>query len=315
MELNDVLLRAAVQAPSMHNTQPWLFRLRDMGIEVYRDRCRELPAEDPDDRAVLISHGAVCFNVRVAAAHAGFAVAVQVFPDAAQPTLVARLELGPAESEALVPLAALYSSIPLRRTNRMPYSDVTLPEPVREELRRAAEAEGAVLEWVRDRSRVKWLLRLASDAELEDAYDPRRISERSRWIGGEREAEGVPSESLSLRPSEPGAPVRDFRTGDLETRETGEYELDPVVAVLATRADLPADRIQAGMALQRVWLTATVHGVAVSPLTGAIEHRSLRWLIRDPLAGWSEPQSILRFGYGPAVGPTPRRPLADFLID
>ena len=41
------LLRAAaagVRAPSMHNTQPWLFRLRDGAIDVVADRSRQLAA-------------------------------------------------------------------------------------------------------------------------------------------------------------------------------------------------------------------------------------------------------------------------------
>ncbi|GAB3430799.1 Acg family FMN-binding oxidoreductase [Flindersiella endophytica] len=314
-ELEATLLRAAISAPSMHNTQPWLFHVQGSEVEVYRDLSRELPIEDPEGRAVLISHGAVCLNLRVAAAYAGYGVSVRTFPDSTLPTLVARLSLEQALTEDTAALAALYPSIPLRRTNRMPYADVRLAEQVRADLRAAARSEGAELEWVRDRSRVKWLLRLASDAELEDAYDPLRISERSRWIGGERDIEGIPSESLPLRPSEPGAPVRDFLTGAGEHQDIGEYEHDPAIAVLTTRADGPDDRIQAGMALQRIWLTATTLGVAVSPLTGALEHRSLRWLIRDPVAGWSEPQSILRFGYGPAVKPTPRRPISDFLLD
>lgn len=311
-ELQAMLLRAAVYAPSMHNTQPWLFRFSGSVIEVYRDLARELPIEDPDDRAALISHGAVCMNLRVAAAHAGYGLSIQMFPEGAQ--LVARLWLVPSKGEEAARLSGLYASVPLRRTNRMPYADVKLAEQVREDLRAAAAAEGASLEWVVDRSRVRWLLRLAADSELEDAYDPLRIVERSRWIGGERGSDGIPSESLAPHSTEPGAPVRHFLTGESDTHGVAEYERDPSIAVISTRTDRPADRIMAGMALQRVWLTATAQGVAVSPLTGALEHRSLRWLIRDPLTGWSEPQSILRFGYGPSVEATPRRPLADFVL-
>lgn len=314
-ELHAMLLHAAVRAPSMHNTQPWLFRPYDRTIEVYRDPTRELPLEDPDGRATLMSHGAVCLNLRVAAAHAGHDASVRLFPDRSRPTLVARVTLRPASQRDLEPLAALYPSIRLRRSNRMPYADVAMPEEVREALAQAAELEGAALEWVRDRSRVTWLLRLASDAQVEDAFDPARVAERLPWIGGERDAEGIPSEALAPHPHEPsGVPVRDFLTGESHPQAVAAYERDPSLAVLVTRTDEPIDRVAAGMALERVWLTATKHGLAVSLHTGAVEHSSLRWLIRDPRAGWSEPQAVLRIGYGPAVRATPRRPLTDFLL-
>jgi nitroreductase len=32
-----LLLRYAILAPSGHNTQPWLFRMRDQAVELYAD--------------------------------------------------------------------------------------------------------------------------------------------------------------------------------------------------------------------------------------------------------------------------------------
>jgi hypothetical protein len=58
-----------------------------------------------------------------------------------------------------------------------------------------------------------------------------------------------------------------------------------------------------------------VHKIAVSLLNQPIEHKDLRWLVRDPLTGWSEPQTILRLGYGPAAPATPRRPVRDFMLE
>ena len=55
------LLNYAVLAPSGHNTQPWLFRLRDDKVELYADRTRGLAVVDPEDRALVISCGR-CFS-------------------------------------------------------------------------------------------------------------------------------------------------------------------------------------------------------------------------------------------------------------
>ena len=69
----DELVGAAVAAPSLHNTQPWRFRVRDGGavIELLADPARMLPAADPGGRAAHIACGAALFNLRMAAAVAG----------------------------------------------------------------------------------------------------------------------------------------------------------------------------------------------------------------------------------------------------
>ncbi len=55
------MLRYAVLAPSNHNTQPWLFRVRGSSVELYADRARALRVTDPDDRQLLISCGCALF--------------------------------------------------------------------------------------------------------------------------------------------------------------------------------------------------------------------------------------------------------------
>ena len=69
-QLVQELVRAAVAAPSMHNAQPWRFRVRPgmRVIELHADPARMLPYADPRGRGMHIGCGAALFNLRLAAA-------------------------------------------------------------------------------------------------------------------------------------------------------------------------------------------------------------------------------------------------------
>src|SRR5437016_3432391 len=148
----DELLRAAVAAPSMHNTQPWKFRFDGLVIEVHRDRGRELPAEDPDRRMLYLSLGAAVFNLRVGAAQLGYGTDVRSVLDRRRPDLVAEVELvaGGPETEQLNALAPYVQQ---RRTNRQPYLERQVPDQVRRLLDLTSSLEGAELQWLDDRAR------------------------------------------------------------------------------------------------------------------------------------------------------------------
>ncbi len=312
----EKLVAAAIQAPSMHNTQPWRFRFVGDRVEVHRDPRYELPVEDPQRRMSLISAGAATFNLRVAAARLGYG-ATATPHNQTDRTLVAEVQLTAELNPEGTRLAELYPYIAVRRTNRNPYSGREIPNDVKAELVTAAADEGTMLDWIRDPSRRDWVMSLSADANLFDNTDAARRAERARWVGGERDRDGVPRAALGPRPSRRSAPVRDLAATRADRdRPARQFESEPVLAVLTTRYDMPKSWLTAGQALEYVWLTATRHGIAVSLLTQAVEHTELRWLVRDPRAGWAEPQVVMRFGYADAESPapsTPRRPVTEFI--
>ena len=308
----DAMLRAAVAAPSMHNTQPWRFRFGDRVVEVYRDRERELPAEDPSRRMLFVSLGAAILNLRVEAAARGIGSDVRHLVDQRRPDLVAVIELG---GPVIGPLAELAPYLAVRRTNREPFTDRRVPRQVRALLGLSASAEGAALQWL-DRPSRRWWLRMATnDAVNADDESQARTAERRRWVGGDREADGIPSSALGPRAAGGEAVVRDLAATDADAaRAVADFEREPQLAVLATRYDGPIEWLRAGQALEHVLLEATAHGVSVSLLNQVIEHEELRTQINEPLGPWQRPQAVIRFGYGPSVPPTPRRPGEAVLI-
>jgi nitroreductase len=53
----------ALRAPSVHNTQPWRWRIRPNAVELHADWNRHLVATDPDRRDLVLSCGAALHHV------------------------------------------------------------------------------------------------------------------------------------------------------------------------------------------------------------------------------------------------------------
>ncbi|WP_377268043.1 Acg family FMN-binding oxidoreductase [Peterkaempfera sp. SMS 1(5)a] len=319
------LLRAAVAAPSIHNTQPWRFHLdlASRTVEVGAAPARELAVADPGGRAVHLSVGAAVFNLRTAAAHQGWEPVTRLLPDPARPEVLAAVHLaGPPDA----PRATgghnghavhnghnghdLYESIWLRHSSRLPFTGDPVPQAVLDELLRAAESEQAQLHFP-DGGEASRLLGITTDAERRNNKDPARRAETAAWCTpGNRpdQGHGIPAAALGMTDAEAHIPMRDF-TGHLNAhpRPAAHFEHDPQLLLLATRQDNPADWLRAGQAMQKVLLVLTARGLVASFLHQALEWKDLRWLLRDPHAGLCNPQALLRIGYGPVGAATPRR--------
>ena len=78
-------VEAATWAPSVHNTQPWLFSRSGDRISLRADSDRRLGIVDPDGREMLISCGAALFTLRVAVREMGREPEVRLLPDPDRP--------------------------------------------------------------------------------------------------------------------------------------------------------------------------------------------------------------------------------------
>jgi nitroreductase len=307
------LVRAAAAAPSMHNTQPWRFRVTDAGraIELRADPARQLRYGDPGGRAVHIACGAALFNLRLAAGVAGWQAVARLLPDPGAPLLLATVRFGGHYRAGDVE-HDLHAAIGERRTNRQPFSNQPVPAGVLARMTEAARAEGAILH-ILDRSETVRVLQLVADAERAQLADPAYHAELARWAGGQRERDGIPDTALGPRSPDFPAPVRHFTPRSRpEPAGYARFEKAPQLAVLSVRSGGAAGWLRAGQALQRVLLTATAAGIATCPLSQPLE-TSDAWLVRDSRSGIEQPQMIVRIGYATPVPPTPRRPIGDIL--
>ncbi|MEW2632980.1 nitroreductase family protein [Streptomyces sp. NPDC048389] len=306
----------ATRAPSMHNAQPWRFHYAEAdGVLSLRiDPSRRMPHTDPSSRGLHLGCGAALFNLRVAAARAGWEPRVRLLPDTADPEALAVITF--VENGERDDIADLYPAIGRRRTSREPFRDEAVPEALLDGLRGAALSEGARLdlpgEW-----QIQAVLDLVRDAEQAEQLSPAVLEEIARWAVGadSTSTEGIPLHALGPRRYDGRAPVRDFAVGRrVEGRGSAVFEQAPCLAVLGTREDTSEDWLRAGQAMERVLLQATRDGLATSLNSQALEWPELRWALRDPVSATGYPQMVIRLGYGPQAPATPRRSVSDVLV-
>jgi nitroreductase len=317
-KIDDSSLRecvgAAVAAASVHNTQPWLFRLRDDGLDVFVDRDRQLRTLDPTGREMFVSVGAAILNLRVALQAQEYVVTCDLMPDPDDPDLAARVRIIGRDEPSLVTVL-LADSIPRRHTNRRPFAERVIPDQTLDALAEAAAAEGVML-MVADDILREGVLSLTRTAENRLRRNRHYRAEIARWTtaGGVGRKDGVPRQALGPRDRDEAIPLRDLAVGHGTSTTIVTFESHPTILLLLTADDSEADWLRVGAALQRVLLTATVNGLAATPLTQLTEVPVLRELLCDRPTG-KFVQTVLRVGYplSRAVA-TPRRDIDDVIV-
>ncbi len=166
---------------------------------------------------------------------------------------------------------------------------------------------------------VQLLLDLVHDAEGRDDMDATASEELRRWtrVGADVAGtvrDGIPDYAFGPRKRHGKAPVRDFAgRRPVAGREAATFENAPQPALLGTAYDRPRAWLQAGQAMERVLLQATLDGLSTSLTSHALERPELRWAVRDPQSAMGFVQMVQRLGYGPSGPETPRRPMHEVL--
>ena len=316
------LRRAAVRgtfAPSVHNTQPWNFRLRDGELSILADRSRQLKVLDPAGRQLTISCGSALMNARVSLASSGFGALVERLPDRAQPDLLARITTADQHDVRIDAFAALDNVIELRQTNRRRFADDQVPAEVLEVLEHAATTENSTLHLVsREEHRIAIAMLSQKADALENANPAYRAEIRAWTTTDPQRRDGVPAISV---PHVDGVvhddiPLRDFDThGGAYLPADTHSARTQCLALLATAADGPIDWLHAGEALERILLEITKRGFVASPLTQAVEMPYARTGLRSELGLSTYPQVLLRIGRASLTPASRRRRLVDVLVE
>ncbi len=305
----------ANRAPSVHNSQPWRWRIGPSSIHLFADRSRALPAIDPEGRDLSLSCGAALHHLQVALLATGHASTVHRLPDPAHPEHLAAVEIRPAEPTP--DDLALARAIEHRHSDRRVFSTWPVPPEFLAEAARAAVDHDARLHVVRSTRELRTVGFLVEHAAVQQALTPGVAQELAAWTGRARGSEaGVPADNVP-EAAHGTVPVRHVAEASQRDNVLGTGESDgTVVVLLATAADRPVDRMRAGEALSAVLLTATRNGLATDPISQPLEVSETREELRRVcLDDRAEPQVLVRLGWAPVsaepVPRTGRRPVAE----
>ncbi|MGW3472025.1 Acg family FMN-binding oxidoreductase [Saccharopolyspora sp. NPDC000995] len=309
-------LALACRAPSVHNSQPWRWKVAEHSVHLYLDSSRLLPDLDPTGRELVISCGAMLNHVRIALAAEGWQPRVHRLPNPAQPDHLASIEFSRLDEvdEHVVTLAAAAAD---RRSDRRPFLQDPVPGKVLVPLREVARVEGCTLTFALD-DRTRRELELAIEhAGSVQRQRPEYRQELAAWAGRHASAEGVPARSIPAEHLR-GMPERDFALVAEGELPVPILDDGAVLAVLATHGDSYESWLAAGEALSAVLLSATEQGLATCPLSQIGEVAESRNQVREQVLGGNGfPQLAIRIGW-PVThefpGPlTPRRALSEIV--
>ncbi len=283
----------AGRAPSVHNSQPWRWKVLPDALELRVVRGRQLSQLDPEGRLLVMSCGAALHHARVALAAEGWTTVVDRLPDPAEPDLLARLT-GFRHTGADPDAMHVVQCMQVRRTDRRPVSDEPLPATALAAIEQAATREGVNFQVLDDTQKIQ-LASAAQQAAAVEAQSPELQEELVYWTSRAGTGTGLPPEVLPQEAPQTTVPGRDFRRAGALPMGPG-HDRAAVYGILWGTEDEPDRWLRAGEALSAVWLAATRLGVSLVPLSGAVEVETTRLALRHMLSELGYPYISMRLG-------------------
>jgi nitroreductase len=303
----------ARRAPSIHNTQPWLWRVRGERLDLYADRRRQLHVTDPSGRNLTISCGAALAHAKVAAGAVGWR-ADALAPDPADRDHLAALALRP--GRATPDDQDDHRLLAVRQTDRRRFTSWPIPPERLDRLLRGFDLRGVSVVSVTDRADRLRLELLVGQALHSERTTPGYLEEQAQWM--ERGPwDGVPVDAVGDEGQRSRRPSRFDEALAPDVQD--QVRATDGILVLCADTDEPTSWLRIGELLCRLWTRAMREGLSVVPLSQVVEIDETRETLRHQfLDGTRHPELLVRIGWQEIarspLPPTPRRPLSDILL-
>ncbi|TVS89901.1 Rv1355c family protein [Mycobacterium helveticum] len=276
--VSGVVAAAAMRAPSGGNVQAWHIEANSDVVTI-RIAPEHSSAMDLGFRGSAVALGAAVFNAKVAAASQHVLGSVSLEERSGDVPLQATLRLGDAGDPEL---AELYPPMLARETNRRLGTPRPIPTDTTDLLHTVAEREGARLHLVTERDDIASAATILASADRIRYLTPRlhadMVSEL-RWPGDQCPDTGIDVRSLELDPGDLAvldilkrpdvmAALAQWDAGTALGDDTRRrVSSSSALAVISVSGDTLTDYARGGCAVEAVWITAQLRGLAVQPIS------------------------------------------------
>ena len=310
--LQRELVRYATLAASSHNTQCWRFVPAVGAISILPDLARRCPVVDPDDHHLHASLGCAAENLLLAAAAHGLVGEIDAGVPAADGL---RVVLSPGRAQA----SELFDAIPARQCTRADYDGTALATAELARLDAAGRGNGVRVRLLTAPSAIEEVLDWVLQANTAQLRNPAFVRELLHWIRFNDAEALAHGDGLMGRvtgnPPLPGWLGRRafrwlLRPAAENDKLARQIRSSAGIAVFVSEVDDPAHWIEAGRCYQRFALQATALGVRTAFVNQPVEEAALRpGFARAIGIERGRPDLVVRFGRGPAMPRSLRRPL------
>jgi hypothetical protein len=310
------LVRYATLAPSSHNTQCWKFHLEDSAISILPDWSRRCPVVDPDDHHLFVSIGCATENLIHAALANGLKGNV-AFDDSARKTT--RVLLEPTKAIA----TDLFNAIPERQSTRAEYDGKPISTSELGLLEKAGQGNGVRIILLTGRDAMEKALEYVVQGNTAQMNDRAFVEELKSWIRfSARDAVGTGDGLYAASSGNPSVPSwlgglffdLFFTPKSENDKFARQVRSSAGIAIFVSEAENPAQWIEVGRCYERFALQSAALGIRNAMLNQPVEVSALRPQFATFLGiGQSRPDLVVRFGRGPKMPPSLRRPLGAVL--
>ncbi|MCC6616122.1 MAG: nitroreductase family protein [Anaerolineae bacterium] len=309
------LARYATLAANGHNTQPWMFNLREDGVDIYADFSRRLPIVDPDDRELWISLGCALENLLVAARATGHTTEV-TYPDADD---VIRVQLTPDAAQE----SPLFAAIPQRQNTRSEYNGQAVETAQLDQLIELPLEPGIALHFVTGTEDMETVVEYVNQGTLSQYADKAFLDELIDWLRFNKKEALASLDGLFTgatgNPEVPRWVGQMFVAGTNPQQQadgdTAKLRSAPHALVIASESEGKASWVRTGQVYERMALTMTSLGIQSAFLNQPLEVPDVRSQFQSALGlGDTLPQLLIRFGYGSPMPRSLRRPVESVVI-